>query len=132
MDLSNTELDLLLDTARKAAADLGIAVSVSVVDRGGHLLGFLRDADALLISGETSTRKAYTAVQLDAPTAELADAVKPTGPFHSLPTALNQPLLFIAGGVPLRRDGRLVGAIGVGGGAPDQDDQVARHAAAVL
>jgi uncharacterized protein GlcG (DUF336 family) len=84
--------------------------------------GFVRDQEALSISGETSTRKAYTAVQLDAAT---ADVVKPDGPFHSLPTALDRPLPFIAGGVPLRRDGVLVDAIGVGGGAPEQDHKVA-------
>jgi uncharacterized protein GlcG (DUF336 family) len=132
MDLTNQELDDLLQTARRSAAELGIAVSVSVVDRGGHLLGFFRDADALLVSGETSTRKAYTAVQLNTATADLVDSVKPDGPFHSLPTALNQPLLFIPGGVPLQRGGRLVGAIGVGGGAPEQDDEVARVAAATI
>lgn len=132
VDLSNEELRDLLVVAQKEAAATGINVSVTVLDRGGHLLGFVRDQDALLISGETSSRKAYTAVQLDAATADVVDAVKPDGPFHSLPTALDRPLLFIAGGVPLRRDGVLVGAIGVGGGAPEQDHQVATAAAAAL
>ena len=131
-DLSNDELRELLDAAHKEADRAGIKVSVTVLDRGGHLLGFRRDQDALLISGETSTRKAYTSVQLDAATADVADAVKPDGPFHSLPTALDRPLLFIAGGVPLHRDGVLVGAIGVGGGAPAQDHEVATAAAAAL
>ncbi|GAA2587438.1 hypothetical protein GCM10011428_63330 [Streptomyces violaceus] len=47
--------------------------------------------------------------------------MQPGGPFHTLPTALDRPLLFIAGGVPVHREGRLIGAIGVGGGAPEQD-----------
>jgi uncharacterized protein GlcG (DUF336 family) len=41
---------------------------------------------------------------------------------------LDRPLLFIAGGVPIHRDGRLIGAIGVGGGAPEQDHQFATAA----
>ncbi|MEU6294091.1 GlcG/HbpS family heme-binding protein [Streptomyces erythrochromogenes] len=119
--LTTEDAELLVAAARTAAEAAGATVSVTVLDAGGHLLAFRRDDRAVLISGETSTRKAYTALQLDAPTADLADAVRPEGPFHTLPTALDRPLLFIAGGLPVHRDGRLIGAVGVGGGAPDQD-----------
>ncbi|MGW2225817.1 GlcG/HbpS family heme-binding protein [Streptomyces formicae] len=115
------DAETLVSAARRAAEDAGVTVSVTVLDAGGHLLAFRRDDRAVLISGETSTRKAYTALQLNTPTADLVDAVQPGAPFHTLPTALDRPLLFIAGGVPVHRDGRLIGAIGVGGGAPEQD-----------
>ncbi|MER6344799.1 GlcG/HbpS family heme-binding protein [Streptomyces sp. NPDC001595] len=130
--LTTQEAETLVATAYRAAEAAGVTVSVTVLDAGGHLLAFRRDDRAVLISGETSTRKAYTALQLDAPTADLVDAVKPDGPFHSLPTALDKPLLFIAGGVPVRRDGRLIGAIGVGGGAPEQDHGFATAAVEAL
>ncbi|MFF9914659.1 heme-binding protein [Streptomyces sp. NPDC013457] len=119
--LNTQDAEILLTAAVRAAEAAGVTVSVTVLDAGGHLLAFRRDDRAVLISGETSTRKAYTALQLDAPTADLVDLVKPDGPFHSLTTALDRPLLFIAGGLPVHRDGWLVGAIGVGGGAPEQD-----------
>ncbi|MGW6845906.1 GlcG/HbpS family heme-binding protein [Streptomyces sp. NPDC054958] len=119
--LTTEDAELLVATASAAAETAGVTVSVTVLDAGGHLLAFRRDDRAVLISGETSTRKAYTALQLNAPTADLVEAVRPGGPFHTLPTALDRPLLFIAGGLPVHRDGRLIGAIGVGGGAPDQD-----------
>ncbi|AXE75773.1 MULTISPECIES: GlcG/HbpS family heme-binding protein [Streptomyces] len=119
--LTTQDAEVLVTAARRAADAAKVTVSVTVLDAGGHLLAFRRDDRAVLISGETSTRKAYTALQLDAPTADLVDLVKPEGPFHSLPTALDKPLLFIAGGAPVHRDGRLIGAIGVGGGAPEQD-----------
>ncbi|MEV5170758.1 heme-binding protein [Streptomyces flaveolus] len=130
--LTIEDAELLVATARRAAEDAGVAVSVTVLDAGGHLLAFRRDDRAVLISGETSTRKAYTALQLNAPTADLVEAVQPGGLFHTLPTALDRPLLFIAGGVPVHRDGRLVGAIGVGGGAPDQDHGFATAAVQAL
>ncbi|MER5522613.1 GlcG/HbpS family heme-binding protein [Streptomyces sp. NPDC002763] len=130
--LTIEDAELLVATARRAAEDAGVAVSVTVLDAGGHLLAFRRDDRAVLISGETSTRKAYTALQLNAPTADLVDAVQPGGLFHTLPTALDRPLLFIAGGIPVHRDGRLVGAIGVGGGAPDQDHGFATAAVRAL
>ncbi|MGW1586574.1 GlcG/HbpS family heme-binding protein [Streptomyces sp. NPDC002386] len=130
--LTIEDAELLVATARRAAEEAGVTVSVTVLDAGGHLLAFRRDDRAVLISGETSTRKAYTALQLNAATADLVDAVQPGGPFHTLPTALDRPLLFIAGGLPVHRDGRLVGAIGVGGGAPEQDHGFAAAAVAAL
>ncbi|MFG3047040.1 heme-binding protein [Streptomyces sp. NPDC048202] len=130
--LTIEDAELLVATARRAAEDAGVTVSVTVLDAGGHLLAFRRDDRAVLISGETSTRKAYTALQLDAPTADLVDLVQPGGLFHTLPTALDRPLLFIAGGVPVHRGGRLIGAIGVGGGAPDQDHGFATAAVSAL
>jgi uncharacterized protein GlcG (DUF336 family) len=130
--LSTADAEALMTAAREAAEADGATVSVTVLDAGGHLLAFRRDDRAVLISGETSTRKAYTALQLDTPTADLVDAVQPGGLFHTLPTALDRPLLFIAGGVPVRRDGRLIGAIGVGGGAPEQDHAFATAAVEAL
>ncbi|GHI06457.1 hypothetical protein AQI88_19105 [Streptomyces cellostaticus] len=130
--LTIEDAELLVATARRAAEQAGVTVSVTVLDAGGHLLAFRRDDRAVLISGETSTRKAYTALQLNAATTDLVDAVQPGGPFHTLPTALDRPLLFIAGGLPVHRDGRLIGAIGVGGGAPDQDHVFATTAVQAL
>ncbi|MFE5037737.1 heme-binding protein [Streptomyces sp. NPDC056683] len=130
--LTIQDAEFLVTEAGRAAEAAGVTVSVTVLDAGGHLLAFRRDDRAVLISGETSTRKAYTALQLNTPTADLVDAMQPGGLFHTLPTALDRPLLFIAGGVPVRRDGWLIGAIGVGGGAPDQDHGFASAAVAAL
>ncbi|MFJ7337617.1 heme-binding protein [Streptomyces sp. NPDC101116] len=130
--LTTQDADALVAAAHRAAESAGVTVSVTVLDAGGHLLAFRRDDRAVLISGETSTRKAYTALQLNAPTAGLVDAVQPGGLFHTLPTALDRPLLFIAGGVPVHRDGRLIGAIAVGGGAPEQDHGIATTAVQAL
>ncbi|MFI9755461.1 heme-binding protein [Streptomyces collinus] len=130
--LTTQDADALVAAAQRAAEAAGVTTSVTVLDAGGHLLAFRRDDRAVLISGETSTRKAFTALQLNAPTADLVDAVQPGGLFHTLPTALDRPLLFIAGGVPVHRDGRLIGAIGVGGGAPEQDHGFATAALETL
>ncbi|NXY93319.1 heme-binding protein [Streptomyces sp. BR123] len=130
--LTTDDAELLVSAARAAAEAAGATVSVTVLDAGGHLLAFRRDDRAVLISGETSTRKAFTSLQLNAPTADLVDAVRPDGPFHTLPTALDRPLLFIAGGLPVRREGRTIGAVGVGGAAPDEDHGFAAAALAEL
>ncbi|GGP69713.1 GlcG/HbpS family heme-binding protein [Streptomyces melanogenes] len=126
--LTIQDAEALVEAARTAAEEAGATVAVTVLDAGGHLLAFRRDDRAVLIAGETSNRKAYTALQLGTPTADLVDAVQPGGLFHTLPTALDRPLLFIPGGVPVHRDGRLMGAIGVGGGSPEQDHGFATEA----
>ncbi|MGQ4382146.1 GlcG/HbpS family heme-binding protein [Streptomyces sp. SAS_270] len=130
--LTTQDAEVLVTAARRAAEAAGVMVSVTVLDAGGHLLAFRRDDRAVLISGETSTRKAYTALQMNSATADLVDAVQPGGLFHTLPTALDRPLLFIAGGVPVHRNGRLIGAVGVGGGAPEQDHAFAVAAVEAL
>ncbi|MCX5398236.1 heme-binding protein [Streptomyces sp. NBC_00102] len=130
--LTIDDAETLIEAARTAAEAAGVAAAVTVLDAGGNLLAFRRDDRAVLIAGETSTRKAYTALQLNSPTADLVDAVQPGGIFHSLTTALDRPLLFIAGGVPVHRDGQLIGAVGVGGGAPEQDHGFATGAVASL
>ncbi|MFI1466890.1 heme-binding protein [Streptomyces wuyuanensis] len=130
--LTTEDAETLVAAARAAAEAADVTVAITVLDAGGHLLAFRRDDRAVLIAGETSTRKAYTALQLNAPTADLVNAVQPGGLFHTLPTALDRPLLFIAGGVPVRRDGRLIGAIGIGGGAPEQDHGFAEAALKAL
>ncbi|MFD6422447.1 heme-binding protein [Streptomyces sp. NPDC060198] len=130
--LTIEDAEVLIEAVRTAAEAAGVAAAVTVLDAGGHLLAFRRDDRAVLIAGETSTRKAYTALQLNSPTADLVEAVQPGGIFHSLTTALDRPLLFIAGGVPVHRDGRLIGAVGVGGGAPQQDHGFATGAVASL
>lgn len=126
--LTSANAQTLIEAARAAASAAGVPISVTVVDAGGHLLAFQRDERAVLISGETSRRKAYTALQLGAATADLVNAVQPGNPLYTLPTALDRPLLFIPGGVPLHSDGRLIGAIGVGGGTPEQDHAFAAAA----
>jgi uncharacterized protein GlcG (DUF336 family) len=118
--LTIKDAETLVTAARSAAEDAGVTVSVTALDACGHLLAFRRDDRAVSISGETSTRKAYTALQLNAATTDLVNAVQSRDLFHTLPTALDRPLLFIVGGVPVHRDGRLIGAIGVGGSVPSR------------
>jgi uncharacterized protein GlcG (DUF336 family) len=77
--LTIQDAEVLVTAARRAAEAAGVTVSVTVLDAGGHPLAFRRDDQAVLISGETSTRKAYTALQLNAPTADLVQAVQPGG-----------------------------------------------------
>lgn len=117
-----------VQAARQAADRLGLGVTVAVCDAGGHLLALHRHAHALLASLESAQSKARTSVFFGVESRHLPSdaAVTP-----ALLAAVPYPLAFLAGGLPLRdADGVLVGAVGVGGGAPAQDQAIAEAALA--
>ncbi|MDD3529983.1 MAG: heme-binding protein [Gallionellaceae bacterium] len=107
-----------LDACRKE----GLQVGVTVVDRSGDTMVFLRDTLAPTVTIEVSRQKAYTAVNFNAPLSTMEDRF--TKPFSvgKLPG-----LLFAAGGLPIEAAGNIVGAVGVSG-APSglQDEACAR------
>ncbi len=88
--------------------------------------------NAPLVSIDTSAAKARTAVFFRTPTSDLASAVQPGAPLYSIGGATGEQLAFLAGGIPLTSNGDVVGAIGSGGGTPDQDHEIAAAAVATV
>jgi uncharacterized protein GlcG (DUF336 family) len=133
-------VELTLARATKAieaghvqGAELGVAFTIAVLDAGGHPIAVSRMDGAALVSVQSSQAKARTAVLFALPTKSLVAAVQPGGPLYGIEAGTREPLTFIAGGLPvIDADGKLVGAVGVGGGFPDQDQQVAEAALAAL
>jgi uncharacterized protein GlcG (DUF336 family) len=121
--LTLAEARQLTDRAIAEAEALGVPYTLTVLDGGGN---------TVLASIDTSLAKARTAVYFGAATADLAGAVQPGAPMFTIATSTTLPLAFVAGAVPLFAGGAVIGAIGAGGGSPDQDHQVAAAAAAVL
>ena len=73
--------------------------------------------------------KATTALLFAQPTRDLAASVQPCAPLYTIEAATRGPLEFVSGGVPLTDEqGTVIGAIGAGGGTPDQDHDVAAAA----
>lgn len=105
-----------------AEADGTGFVSVSVVDRNGHLQAFVRGENAAGHTITASRQKAYTAAAFGAPTSELAE--RATGDGAGLRDLAGT--LFLAGGVPVKAGDASVGGIGIGG-APsgDKDEEYA-------
>ena len=108
-------------------AKAGLAVAVTIVDPALALVVYVRADGITPHSIETSRRKAQTAASTRRATGymqgELATA---------LPAGSGNLLTNIKGGVPLRFDGVLLGGLGVAGGAPDQDAEVARAVLAAV
>jgi uncharacterized protein GlcG (DUF336 family) len=120
------QADALLKAAQSKAAEIGIAVSIAVLDTGGNLKAFSRMDGAWLGSIDVALKKAKTAVLFEVETQAVWEFCKPDGPAHGLEST-NDGLITFAGGIPLKADeGRVLGAIGVSGGQVAQDLEVAR------
>ena len=118
--------DQAIEAGRAKAAQLGIAFTIAIVDAGAHLVALSRQDGAALASVESSHAKARTSVLFGAPTKDLAGAVQPGAPMFGIESGFRDTLAFVGGGVPVTDSaGRLIGAIGVGGGYPDQDNEIA-------
>ncbi|MGA8507876.1 MAG: heme-binding protein [Candidatus Sulfotelmatobacter sp.] len=77
-------------------------------------------------------KKAYTSRAFDIQTKELAKHSQPGGEFFGIQVSNNGRVMIFAGGIPLKRDGKIVGAVGVSGGSGDQDHVVASAGAAAF
>ena len=130
--------DLTLDEAQKAiiagmrtAKKIEQPMNIAVVDSGGHLITHVRMDGAIKASIDISIRKARTSILMNLPTAALADATQPGAELYGLELTSGGMVSF-GGGIPVVRDGRTVGAVGVSAGSVAQDVQVAEAVAAKL
>jgi glc operon protein GlcG len=97
-------------------------VAIAIVDDGGHLLYLQRNHDTQFGSVETSIAKAHAAVAFQRPTKASEDAVLSGRLIHlALPGVIPAE-----GGVPLLRDGQIIGGLGISGVRSFQDGQIAR------
>ena len=111
------------------ASELEQPQNIAVVDAGGNLVSHIRMDGAWIGSVDISINKAFTARAFDLPTADLAADSQPGGQFYGIEQTNEGRVVIFAGGIPLKRDGEVVGAVGVSGGDGDQDTAVAEAAA---
>ncbi len=114
------------------AADLGVPVNIAVLDAAAHLQAFGRMDEAVLGSIDVALGKARTSALFGITSEAVWDYCKPGAPAPGLERS-NGGLMPFPGGAPLRDLlGRLLGAVGVSGGSPDQDAEIARIATETL
>lgn len=126
-DLSLDAANSLASAAIGACRVQGRAIVVSVVDRGGNLVAVQRADGVGPHNTEASRRKAYTALSTRSSTLELARKAAAEPDARNL--ASLPELLLLGGGVPLRAEGQVVGAIGVAGGGGAVNDHACAGAA---
>lgn len=122
----------VIEAARSKADEIGVPMNIAVVDSGTNLVAFARMDGAWLGSIDIAQGKAYTARAFDMSTQQLAPLCQPGQPLFGIHASNQGRLIIFPGGIPLTRDGRVVGAVGVSGGNVDQDQQVAEAGVAAF
>jgi len=122
----------IIAAAEKKAKELRQPMNIAVADGGGNLVAHVRMDEAWLGSIDISINKAFTARAFDISTAELAQNSQPGQQFFGIHVSNHERVMIFAGGVPLRRDGSIIGAIGVSGGNGNQDEAVALAGASAI
>ena len=118
----------IADAAEAEAQRRGATVVIVVVDDGGHMLVLHRLDDTQVASVEVGIAKARTAAIFRRPSKVFEDQVK-----SGRIAALALPgAAALQGGIPIVHHGRVVGAIGVSGNTPQEDEDIAKAGAAVF
>ena len=119
----------VIAAAQKKASELKQPMNVAVVDQGGNLVTFSRMDGAWLGSIDIAINKAFTSRAFDIETKALSKLAQPGEDFYGIHVSNHGRIMIFAGGVPLKRNGVVVGAIGVSGGMGKQDQAVAEAGA---
>ena len=115
----------IVDAALAHGAGIGCAaLTVAVLDAGGHLVAFKRQDDSGILRPEIATGKAYGALGFGLASRELKD--KNPLFLTAVAAASGGRMVPVPGGVLIRdRDGRVVGAVGISGDASEKDEACA-------
>ena len=97
----------LIAAAKEKATDIGVPMVVAVVDAGGNLVALQRMDQALLVSIDIATNKAYTAVAIKIPTHELAKLSQSGQPLFGIHTTDGGRIVIFGGGFPLKKGDEL-------------------------
>jgi len=122
----------VLQAAQARAKALGTPMTVTVVDEAGRLVLCARADGTGFFTPETSRGKAVAAAAFRRATAELAELAAKGGFWSLVPTILQGQVLPTAGGAPVTMGGRVIGAVGCGGGTGEQDHDCAVAGAAAV
>src|SRR5690349_19193507 len=122
----------VIAAAEQKAAEIGQPMNIAVVDAGGNLVAHVRMDNAWMGSIDISINKAWTSRAFDIATKDLAGHSQSGNQFFGIHASNHGRVMIFAGGIPLKRGGQVVGAIGVSGGSGDQDHAVAEAGAAAF
>ncbi|AHG89535.1 protein of unknown function DUF336 [Gemmatirosa kalamazoonensis] len=119
----------VIAAAEQKAGEIGQPMNIAVADAGGNLVAHVRMDGAWMGSVDISIKKAWTSRAFDIATKDLAPLSQPGKDFFGIHASNDGRVMIFAGGIPLKRDGQVVGAIGVSGGSGKQDHEVAEAGA---
>jgi uncharacterized protein GlcG (DUF336 family) len=122
----------LIAAGEKKAAELKIPYNIAVVDSGGALISHVRMDGAWLGSIDISIKKAFTARAFDMSTDDLSKASQSGQSLFGINTTNHEKFIIFGGGIPVKLNGVVVGAVGASGGSVVNDIKVAEAAVAAF
>ena len=124
--LSLDDARLLIRGAAKRARAIKVPMVIAVVDESGHLIAFERMDGGKILSTTLAVEKATTAAVSRKATHDYNAAALPGQLTFGIQHALGGRFSLVGGGRPVAVASDVVGGIGVSGGAPEQDMDVAQ------
>jgi glc operon protein GlcG len=106
--------------------------AIAVVDSHGETLAVLRQSGAALSTLPIATNKSFTAARLRRPSLELGRTVRHPETGYDMAYFSDPRYVGFGGGVPVLKDGAVVGAVGVSGLTQNEDDDLARIGVAAI
>ncbi|MDH6235495.1 heme-binding protein [Cryobacterium sp. CG_9.6] len=122
----------VIAAAEIRADEIGQPMNIAVVDGGGNLVAHVRMDGGMLGSIDISINKAFTARAFEMSTKDLSDHSQPGDQFYGIHNSNQGRIMIFAGGIPISRDGSVIGAIGVSSGSGEQDQTVAEAGVGAL
>jgi uncharacterized protein GlcG (DUF336 family) len=123
---------LIIEAGVAKAKQIGQPMNIAVVDAGTNLTAFARMDGAWLGSIDIAINKAFTAKAFDLSTLDLGKNSQPGDQFFGIHVSNHTRVMIFAGGIPIKENGQVVGAVGVSGGSGVQDQTVAEAAVAAV
>jgi uncharacterized protein GlcG (DUF336 family) len=138
-EMTRPALSLDLADARRMIAagelkanEMGIPYNIAVADAGGGLVAHVRMDGAWLGAVDIAINKAWTARAFDMSTDDLSHLAQSGQQGFGINTTNDSRVVIFGGGIPIKRDGVVIGAVGASGGSVKQDVEIAEAAAAGL
>ena len=126
------EAQRILSAAEQKARQMDQPMNIAVMDAGRNLVAFHRMDGAWVASTDIAIDKAFTSAGRGLTTRKIGEMAQPGQPLFGINTTNGGRIVIFAGGIPLTRDGDVVGAIGVSGGTVDEDEEVAEAGVAAF
>jgi glc operon protein GlcG len=127
MALDQDGAQTILQAAKESAQQRNAPSAIAVVDPAGDLLAFQQMDGVRSASADLAIEKARTAARLQRSTAEIEDNIN-----QGRTAFITAGILVLRGGMPIRVNGAVVGAVGVAGLSKETDAEIANTAAAAL
>ncbi|WP_455278307.1 GlcG/HbpS family heme-binding protein [[Eubacterium] cellulosolvens] len=123
---------IILKASEAKAKEIGVPMSIAIVDEGCNLIAFEKMDGAKITSIDIAINKAFTAAGSRKGTHEYAEVASPGKPAFGIHVSNQGRFIIFGGGLPISIKGEVVGGVGCSSGTAEQDREVAQAGIAAL